>query len=57
MIMFMLKNKTHIEVFPDIHIVEEYNNNEFKSSIKKNNMIYICSRRHKCKYSIEKNKD
>ena len=53
----MLKNKTHIEVFPDIHIVEEYNNNEFKSSIKKNNMIYICSRRHKCKYSIEKNKD
>lgn len=35
MIMFMLKNKTHIEIFPDIHIVEEYNNNEFKSSFKK----------------------
>jgi hypothetical protein len=48
MIMLMLKYKTHIEVFPVVHIVKECNNDEFKSSIAKSNMIHICSRIHKC---------
>lgn len=37
MIMLMLKYKTHIEVFPVVHIVKECNNDEFKSSIAKSN--------------------
>ena len=37
MIMLMLKYKTRIEFFPLVHIVEECNNDEFKSSIAKSN--------------------
>jgi len=57
MIMLMLKYKTHIEVFPVVHIVKECKNDEFKSSIAKSNMIHICSRIHKCEYSIKDDKD
>ena len=53
----MLKYKKYIEVFPVIHIVKECTNDEFKSSIAKSNMIHICSRIHKCEYSIKDNKD
>ena len=37
MIMLMLKYKTHIEFFPLVYIVKEFNNDEFKSSIAKSN--------------------
>lgn len=57
MIMLMFKYKTRIEVFPVIHIDRECNNEEFKSPITQNNMIHICSRRQKCEYNIEDNKD
>jgi hypothetical protein len=54
--MLVLKYKTHIEVFPRIHTVEEFKKDEFKLHITKNNIIHLCSRRHKCEYSIEDNK-
>jgi|GEM_PF-2634714 len=57
MIILMLKYKKYIEVFPVIHVVKECTNDEFKSSIAKSNMRHICSRIHKCEYSIKDNKD